>query len=140
MRCELTRCEPWTSLVSLQGDVRRVFGECDGLVWAPPIDVEESREDVVVKAELPGMTREDVKVQAQGDTLVITGERRHEADTKDRTFHRVERAYGTFQRSLTLPVEVDGSRATATYEHGVLTIRLPKSEAARPRDITIDVK
>jgi HSP20 family protein len=99
--------------------------------------VEETKDEVVVTVELPGMAKDGIMVQAHGDTLTITGERRREAETKDKTVHLVERGYGRFQRVLGLPAEVDGARAKATYEQGVLTIRLPKSEQAKPKEITV---
>lgn len=132
---ELMRRDPFTELL---GDFwgRR----WDGLLWAPAVDVEETQDEVVVKAEIPGMTRDGITLRVHGDTLTITGERRRETETKDKTVHLVERAFGKFQRTLQLPVEVEGARAKAEYVQGVLTIRLPKSESARPREIAIDVK
>ncbi len=108
--------------------------------WAPLVDVEETRDEVVVRAEIPGLKKEEIKLQAQGDLLVLTGERKNESETKEKTVHLVERTYGRFQRVLQLPAEVDGSRAKAAYEAGVLTIQLPKREEAKPREIAIEVK
>ena len=141
MAYELTRLDPVAGL--LFGDFWGRSGRCgvtrDGL-WAPSVDVEETKDEVIVKAELPGLRREDIKVHAQGDTLAITGERQQEAETTEKTTHLVERAYGKFQRVIGLPVDVDGTRARATYEQGVLTIHLPKSEQAKPREITVEVR
>ena len=109
-------------------------------VWAPLLDVEETQDEVVVRAELPGLKKEEIKLQAQGNLLALTGERKGESETKDKTVHLIERASGRFQRVLQLPAEVDGSQARASYEAGVLTIRLPKKEEAKPKEIAIEVK
>lgn len=146
MTYELSRWDP--VLMALQDDMNRLVGDVwrgsrrttEPMVWLPPVDVEETKDEVVVKAELPGLSREDIKIQAHGDTLTITGERRQDAETKDKTVHMVERVYGKFQRMMTLPAEVEGGRATATYDQGVLTIRLPKAEHAKPKEISIAVR
>lgn len=134
MTYELTRWDPVHELARDFWGFGLRGGSC---LWAPAIDVEETHDEVIVTVELPGMAKDGIKVQAHGDTLTITGERRHEAETKDKTVHLVERRYGAFQRVLGLPAGVDGGRAKATYEQGVLTIRLPKSEQAKPKEITI---
>ncbi len=130
-------CDPFSELFGrrLQASV----GE-EGILWVPPMDVEETKDEVVVRAELPGLKREEIHLQAQGDTLVLTGERRQETESKDKTVHLVERAYGKFQRVVSLPSEVDGARASASYENGVLVIRLPKREEIKPKEIAIEVK
>ncbi|MCM8794398.1 MAG: Hsp20/alpha crystallin family protein [Candidatus Omnitrophica bacterium] len=150
MALELTRWNPFRDMVSLQEDVNRLFGDFwgrgaqkgwlqDGF-WAPAVDLEETKDEVIVKAQLPGMKKEDITLQVQGDTLVLTGERRHESETKEKTIHLVESSYGRFQRIINLPSDVEGNRAKATYEAGVLTVRLPKSEQAKPKEIAIDVR
>ena len=139
MGYELARWDPISELVcDFWGRGRSLCG--DGVLWAPAMDVEETHDEVIVKVELPGLAREAIKVQAHGDTLVITGERRRETAPQDKTVHVVERSYGKFQRVLGLPAGVDGARATATYEQGVLTVRLPKSEQAKPKEITVEVR
>lgn len=130
MTYELTRWDPFEELVSLQ----------EGGIWAPAIDVEENKDEVIVRAELPGMKREEIKLQIQGDVLTLTGERKWESETKDKRVHLTERAYGKFQRSLPLPSVVDGTGTKASYEVGVLTVRLPKREEAKPKEIAIEVK
>ncbi len=147
---ELTRCSPIQDLSDMQEDMSRVLGSFFGLVpfkglarelfWAPAVDIEETQDEVVVKAELPGMKKEDVKLHVDGASLTITGERKQESETKDKRFHRIESSYGKFQRVLSLPAEVEAAKASATYEAGVLTVRLPKSEEAKPREISIDVR
>jgi HSP20 family protein len=86
------------------------------------------------------MKKEEIKLQVTGDTLAITGERRSESETKDKTYHRIERSYGKFKRIIGLPSEVQGTKAKASYENGVLVIHLPKTDEAKPKEISIDVK
>jgi HSP20 family protein len=106
-------------------------------VWGPPVDVDETDEAITVRAELPGMNKDDIKVNVMGDTVTISGERKHDVEQKGRTFHRIERLYGRFQRGLTLPCEVDSDKAKATYRNGVLELVLPKSARTRAREISI---
>ena len=108
--------------------------------WIPSMDVEETQNEIVVRAELPGLKKEEIHLRAEGDALVLTGERKQEAETKDKTLHLVERSYGKFHRVIQLPAEVDGACASAGYEEGVLTIHLPKREEAKPREISIEVR
>lgn len=137
-------------VLSLQDEMNRLFldffGRTPGRrlvgdsLWAPVMDIEETKDDIIVKAEIPGMTKEDVKIQITGDLLTISGERKREEETKDKTYHRIERSYGQFQRMITLPSEVQSAKAKASYENGVLTIKLPKSEEVKPKEISIEVK
>jgi HSP20 family protein len=109
-------------------------------LWAPAVDVEETNEAMIIRAELPGMKREDIKVTVADDTVSISGERKYESEQKNRTFHRVERAYGSFQRTIVLPVGVQGDKAVAGYKSGVLELVLPKAEAVKAREIAIESK
>jgi HSP20 family protein len=109
-------------------------------IWLPLVDIEESQDEVLVRAEVPGMTKDDIKVSVVGNILTLSGERKYQSEEKGRTFHRMERAYGKFYRSITLPTEVDNARVKAQYKDGVLTIALPKSENNRPKEIAIEVK
>lgn len=106
--------------------------------WSPLVDITEDDKEYVVKAELPEMKKEDIKINIHDDVLTVSGERKYEKEEKDRKFHRVERAYGSFMRSFTLPKDAEGSKITAEYKDGVLTVRLPKSEQAKPK--TTEVK
>ena len=135
MGYEISRCEPFGEFLSLN----RLFG-VEGGFWAPLLDVEETRDEVIVRAELPGLKKEEIKLQVEGDLLVLSGERKSESESKEKTVHRLERVYGQFQRALRLPSKVDGGRATAAYEAGVLTVKLPKREEAKPKEIAIEVK
>ncbi len=105
--------------------------------WAPPVDIYETDDALVLKAELPGVSKDDVSIDIHQNTLILRGQRKHEAEVKEENYHRVERAYGTFQRSFMLPTLVDQEHVQATYTDGVLELRLPKSEAAKPKRIAI---
>jgi HSP20 family protein len=108
--------------------------------WAPPVDIfQNGDQEVVLKAELPDMTREDIDVTVNNGTLVIRGEKKVSSDVKEEQFHRIERRYGTFSRSFTLPRTVDTAKVAADYKNGVLTVRLPLREDARPRQVKVDV-
>ena len=100
-------------------------------------EVEETDREVVVRVELPGMEKEDCRVTIEGNTLYLSGEKRFERETSDSTYHIMERAYGSFQRAIPLPRDVDGDRAEATYKNGVLTVRLPKTASESARRITV---
>jgi len=108
--------------------------------WVPPVDVYSNGEhEIVLKAELPDMTREAIDITVEDDTLTIKGEKKVAEDVKDEQFHRIERRYGTFSRSFSVPQTVDASKVTAEYKNGVLTVRLPLREEAKPRQIKVDV-
>jgi HSP20 family protein len=108
--------------------------------WLPPVDIYETPDrQVVLKAELPGLKREDIDLTVENTTLTIRGERKRDEGIADERYHRVERAYGSFTRSFTLPATIDGARVRADYRDGVLTVTLPTREEARPRQIQVDV-
>ena len=108
--------------------------------WVPAVDIfENSKQELVLKAELPEMKREEITVLFENNTLTIKGERKFDNEAKKEQFHRVERAYGTFSRSFSLPSTVDASKIGAEYKNGVLTVTLPFRDEARPRTINIEV-
>ena len=108
--------------------------------WVPPVDVYQTGEhELVLKAELPDMTREDIDITVDNGTLNIKGEKKLASGVKEEQFHRIERRYGTFSRSFSLPQTVDPNKVSAEYKQGVLTVRLPLREEAKPRSITVDV-
>lgn len=107
--------------------------------WVPLVDIEENDKEYVIKAELPEMKKEDIKVSVEDDVLCISGERKHEKEEKGKKYHRVERSYGCFERSFTLPDDADGTKVTAEYKDGVLKVHLPKSEKAKPKAIEVKV-
>jgi HSP20 family protein len=121
-------------------DPFRDFGFTAGATWVPPVDVFQTGEhELVLKAELPDMTREDIDVIVENFVLTIKGEKKLATDVKEEHFHHLERRYGAFNRSFSLPRTVDASKVAAEYKNGVLTVRLPLREEAKPRQIKVDV-
>jgi HSP20 family protein len=143
---------PWTpmdNLQSFQHEMNRMFedffrggnGEAAGTglsSWTPAVDIHETDDGFVIKAELPGVSKDDVSIEVHQNTLTLRGQRKHESAVKNERYHRVERTYGTFQRSFVLPAMVDQDKVQATYKDGVLELHLPKSEAAKPKRIAIN--
>lgn len=107
--------------------------------WTPRMDVSETDEHIEIKAELPGLEKKDIDISLDRDTLVIKGEKKHEKEEKWKTFHRIERSYGSFYRTLRLPTEVETGKIDATFKDGVLTIKLPKSEESQKKIAHIEV-
>lgn len=107
--------------------------------WAPLVDISEDDKEYRIKAELPDVKREDVKVTAEAGTLTIMGERKFEKEEKGRRYHRVERAYGSFGRSFSLPNDVNPAKVTAEFKDGVLTVHLMKDEKAKPQQVEVKV-
>jgi HSP20 family protein len=143
----LTRWSPLTGLAAVEIDsLNRMFDIAlngESLTqsgWVPPVDILETAEkDVIVKAELPEMKREEIKVAFENNVLTIEGERTYnKTDETRETYHRVERGYGAFRRTFTMPSAVDASRIEADYRDGVLTVKLPRREESRPRQIQVN--
>jgi len=142
----LTRWSPTRDFAALEVDrLNRMFdavfsGEpMTSSAWVPAVDIYETAEkDVVVKVEVPDMKREDIKVTFENNVLTIEGERKASDEVKNDQYHRIERRYGAFRRSFTLPASVDGSRIQAAYQDGILKITMPQRAEAKPRQITID--
>ncbi|MDK2744490.1 MAG: Hsp20/alpha crystallin family protein [Nitrospira sp.] len=107
--------------------------------WSPLVDISEDDKEYLIKAEIPEMKKEDIKLNVHDDVLTITGERKYEKEEKNKKYHRVERAYGSFVRSFTLPEDADGTKVGAEYKDGVLKIHLPKSEKVKPKAIEVKV-
>jgi len=144
----IVKVDPFRELTAMQDRMARLFGdvylrdEDTGFrgTWTPAVDIFETEaHDLVLKAELPGMTREDIEVVVENSTLVLKGTKKFNADVKDENYRRIERTYGTFHRSFTLPNTVDASKVSADYKNGVLTVKLPFREEAKPRTINVDV-
>lgn len=144
----LARWDPFHGLAEIQQEMNRLFDSLVGRpmtapaterIWAPVADMYETKDDIVVCFELPGVREKEVSVTIAGDVLTVKGERRWEREAKDESLHRVERAYGRFERSVQLPAPVQVDRVKATYRDGVLEVRLPKAEALKAREIKIDV-
>jgi HSP20 family protein len=111
-----------------------------GGAWMPPVDIFSTGEhELVIKAEIPGMNKDEIDITVENFTLTIHGEKKAEQAVKDDQFHRVERSYGAFTRSFALPHTVDSNKVEASYKDGVLTIKLPQREEARPKQIKVNV-
>jgi HSP20 family protein len=142
----VTRWSPARELASLEVDrLNRMFdavfsGEpMTSSAWVPAVDIYETNEkDVVVKVEVPDMKREDIKVTFENNVLTIEGERKANDEVKNEQYHRIERRYGAFRRSFTLPASVDGARVQAAYQDGILKVTLPQRPESKPRQITIE--
>ena len=143
----ITRYDPFRDLRSLQDEVNRLFSTNlsrafgdEGLTrgaWAPSVDIYENKDQIVIEAELPGMRREDFELTIENNVLTLRGERRFEKKDESDNYHRVERAYGAFTRSFTLPQTVSSENATAEYNNGVLRVTLQKREEVKARRIEI---
>ena len=121
-------------------DPFREFAQLQGAAWVPPVDIYQNGDhEIVLKAELPDMTREDIQITVDNGTLTIQGEKKFAGEVKEEQFHRVERRYGAFSRAFSLPPTVDTGKVTAEYKDGVLSLRLPLREDAKPRQIKVDV-
>jgi HSP20 family protein len=107
--------------------------------WAPVVDITEDEKSFLIKAELPEVKKEDVHVTVENGVLTLTGERKFEKEEKNKKYHRVERGYGTFARSFTLPGNIDANKVNATYKDGLLTVTVAKSETAKPKQIEVKI-
>lgn len=143
----IVRWSPTRELAGMEIDrLNRMFadfygGEAFGQGWVPSVDIYETDDhEVVLKAELPDMKREDIGVTFENGVLTIKGERTFSEDVRRENYHRVERHHGTFSRSFTLPNTVDAGRISASYKDGVLTLRLPQREEAKPKQIAVNVE
>lgn len=143
----IARFDPFRDLSVLQDRVNRLFGDAYGAreegvlsSWVPAVDIfENEKKELVLKAELPDVKKEDVSVTVENNTLTLSGERKLDSEVKKEQYHRLERAYGSFSRSFSLPTTVDTGKIGAEFKNGVLTVRLPFREEAKPRSINVDV-
>ena len=142
----LVRWEPMRELNTLQGEMNRLFNSffdeegANGRAsrrWAPAVDLLEREDTLVLKADLPGLREEDVQIEVRDNVLTISGERRADFEDKQNGYHRVERAFGRFSRSLSLPEGVDADKIQASFDNGVLEVTIPKPEERKPRRIEI---
>ena len=152
----IVRWDPLGELTQLQDRINRAFSDTygrgstpprsdEGLMttgtWAPPVDIyQNADQELVLKAELPDMSPEDIELTINNDTLTIRGEKRMLNEVNEDQYHRIERRYGTFSRSFSLPLSVDATKISAEHRNGVLTVRLPAREEAKPRQIKVDVR
>jgi HSP20 family protein len=137
---------PRNELSRIRNEIDRLFENPFSLMapgtsffegWTPALDVYEDKDKITVKTELPGMKKEEIDVSLDGNTLTISGERKSEEEKKDRETYRSERYFGRFQRSITLPTPVETTKIEANYREGILTVSLPKSEEAKPKQIPV---
>jgi HSP20 family protein len=148
----IVRLEPFRDMVAVQDRLNRIFDDAVrgssrgsdedsalGGQWAPSVDIFEHEGNLVLRAELPGIEPKDVDVRVENNVLTLRGERKFESEVKREKYHRVERAYGTFSRSFTLPNVVDTEKIKAEYKDGVLQVTLPQREEAKPKQIQVSV-
>lgn len=144
----ITRWDPFRDLMSIQNEMNRLFGRTYGGdvgettrgAWTPALDVFETQEKFVITMELPGVSPDDVDISVEDSTLMVRGERRFYSDQQEESFLRIERRFGEFTRSLTLPSTAEAESIQASFEQGLLTIEVPKKEEAKPRKISIKAK
>ena len=143
----LTRWSPYRELESLQSRMSRLFEEQYGSreealtsgAFVPPVDIYEDQHGIQLKLEVPGIDEKDLNINVENNVLTVSGERKFEQEQKEENFHRIERRYGSFARSFTLPNTVDTEKITADYNSGVLSIRLIKREEAKPKQIKVNI-
>jgi len=147
----LTRWDPFKEMRDLQDRLsswfsispfRRVDGKEETMTiaeWSPLVDISEDDKEYCIRAELPGVKKEEVKVTVENGVLSICGERKYEKEEKNRKYHRIERAYGNFVRSFSIPDDADASKVSAEFKDGVLNVRLAKDEQAKPKAIEVKV-
>lgn len=146
----VVKWDPLRDLLSIQDRMNRLFeqtlsrsGAEEGIAastWSPAVDIYETPETIVMKAELPGLSREDIEIHIRDNALTLRGERRFAKDVQQENYLRIERAYGAFQRSFTLPATIQQDKIRAVFRDGVLELTLPKAEEAKPKKIAIEVR
>lgn len=146
---EITRWDPFKEISSLREEIDRLFDSFFGRksfiaerehTFSPAIDVEETEDSFIIRAEVPGMKKEDIKVTVDENGILISGERKKEKEEKGKTYHRIEISYGKFKRYIPFPKEVQPEKAKAKCKDGILEIEVPKSEKAKPKEIEIKVE
>jgi HSP20 family protein len=144
----ITRFDPFRDLAQMQDRINRIFGDAtrgnDDVLsrgdWMPPVDIfENDAHEIVLKAELPGIERDSIDIRVENNLLTIRGERKPDQETKQEAYHRVERVYGAFSRSFSLPSTINAEQVSAEFKDGVLTVVLPPREEAKPRQIQVRV-
>jgi HSP20 family protein len=146
---EIARFDPFREMASLHDRVNRMFADAyarreDDVMnrggWVPPVDIYQTDgHELVMKAELPDLDREDIQLRVENNTLTISGQRKMDSAVKEHQYHRIERSFGQFSRSFTLPPTVDTNAIAADYKDGVLTVRLPLRDEAKPKQIQVQV-
>jgi HSP20 family protein len=139
----LVRFDPFRDLTTLREEMNRLFsrtmgeGGGGGAAWTPAVDIFDTADAIVLRAELPGLSADDIDIEVDDNVLTLKGERRFEDKVEEGRYYRLERAYGHFQRSVTLPQGVKADEISATFDQGVLTVRVPKAEEVKPRKISV---
>jgi HSP20 family protein len=146
----ITRFDPFRQLVRVQDRMNRLFEDALGRpaeeadfyagAWTPAVDILETANDIVLRAELPGVKSEEVDIRIENNTLTLRGERKYEVNDEKMNYHRRERTYGAFSRSFTLPSIIEQDKVTAEFKDGILQVSLPKKEETKPKQIAIKIK
>ncbi len=146
----LIRWDPFREMSALQERMNRLFSDVRAQApvrgeeivqgaWIPAVDIFETNEAIVLKAELPGITAQDISVEVKDNTLTLKGEKKFEKEVKEENYHRVERSYGSFQRAFTLPGTIHPEKVKAKFKDGILEITLPKVEEAKPKQVKVEI-
>lgn len=146
----LIRWDPFQEMSALQESMNRLFSDVRAQApvrgeeivqgaWIPAVDIFETNEAIVLKAELPGITAQDISVEVKDNTLTLKGEKKFEKEVKEENYHRVERSYGSFQRAFTLPGTILQEKVKAKFKDGILEITLPKVEEAKPKQVKVEI-
>jgi HSP20 family protein len=139
----VSRWDPFQDLLAIQDEMNQLFGrartqgQAGGRMWAPALDISERKDAYVVTVEVPGVKGDDIDITLEDGLLTIQGERQFASETSEQQYHRVERRYGSFRRSITLPAQVKADAIEASFEDGVLEVVVPKAEEAKPKKITV---
>lgn len=148
----IVRWDPFRDLMTLQDRMNRLFDQTmsrtradeeEGMTvstWSPAVDIFETADSIVMKAELPGVSQANIDIQVRDNTLTLKGERKFEREVKDENYLRIERSYGAFQRAFSLPTVIQQDKIRAVFKDGVLEVTLPKAEEAKPKQVKVDVK
>ncbi len=148
----IVRLDPFRDVMTLQDRMNRLFDQAlsktrtddeEGLMastWLPAVDISETADSIVMKAELPGVSRENIDIQVRDNTLTLKGERKFEREVKDENYLRIERSYGAFQRAFSLPTVIQQDKIKAVFKDGVLEVTIPKAEVAKRKQVKIDLK
>ena len=145
----IARWSPYRDMMGVRDEMNRVFNEFFGRgatdegawfagAWSPPVDIYETDQALVMKAELPGFSKDDISIELKDNTLFIKGERKRQDEVSESNYHRTERVYGAFQRSFQLPITVEHDKIQASYKDGILELHLPKTPAAQPKRIAVN--
>ena len=146
----IVRWRPMRDLYHIQGEMDRFVNDFfqtdsrldlpNGGTWSPAVDISETENALMVSAEIPGMKKEEIKISIHNNILVLKGEKKKEKEEKEEKYHRIERTYGSFTRSFSLPTSVDPNKVKASYKDGILYVELLKKEEAKPKEISVNVE